>query len=237
MMKREELYFKRIYAGRVDVFFEPPFFKIIHLDRYLWASAHLSDSALILDLGCGTGYGAPLIRRRTRGLIILADISADALQYGKKFYPVKNCERVVCDALHLPFRDEVFDGCLMLEVIEHLLQPEKALEEANRILKRSGVFIITTPNADNFSYRIYRYFGKPIKVGKHHVKEFGYDEFKFILKKAGFKIVEEMGQLFYFPGAFKVAFKFPRLARLLIKTGRRFPKYSLHQCYVCEKIK
>jgi hypothetical protein len=63
-----------------------------------------------------------------------------------------------------------------------------------------------------------------------------YDEFKFILRKNEFKIVEEMGQLFYFLGAFKVAFKFPRLARLLIKTERRFPKYSLHQCYVCEKV-
>jgi ubiquinone/menaquinone biosynthesis C-methylase UbiE len=184
-MKREEWYFKRIYAGRVDVFFEPPFFKIIHLDRYLWAPAHLSDSALILDLGCGTGYGAPIIRRRARGLIILADISADALQYGKRFYPVENCERVVCDALHLPFRDEVFDGCLMLEVVEHLSNPGKALEEANRILKRSGIFIITTPNADNLSAKIYRYFGKPIKVSKWHIKEFGYDEFKCILKKSG----------------------------------------------------
>jgi hypothetical protein len=45
-----------------------------------------------------------------------------------------------------------------------------------------------------------------------------------------------MGQLFYFPGALKVAFKFPGLARLLIKTERGFLKYSLHQCYVCEKI-
>jgi hypothetical protein len=45
-----------------------------------------------------------------------------------------------------------------------------------------------------------------------------------------------MGQLLYFPGAFKVAFKFPMLARLLIKSGRRFPKYSLHQRYVCEKV-
>ncbi len=199
-MDRERQYYEKVYAGRVDVFFEPPFFQIIHLDRYYWASEHLPNGALILDLGCGTGYGAPIIRKKTSAMLILADASLEALKYGKKFYPINNCERIVCDASHLPFRTEVFDHILMLEVIEHLSDPEQSLSEVNRVLK-DGILIITTPNTDCLANRIYRFFGRPIrKFSDYHVKEFGYGELRKTLEHSGFRIIEEMGAVTLFPG-------------------------------------
>jgi ubiquinone/menaquinone biosynthesis C-methylase UbiE len=46
----------------------------------------------------------------------------------------------------LPFPDNYFDAVIMEEVIEHLVNPDNALEEAYRILKPDGIFILTTPN-------------------------------------------------------------------------------------------
>ena len=46
----------------------------------------------------------------------------------------------------IPLCANVADVVVMNEVIEHLLDPDFALEQARRVLKRSGVLIITTPN-------------------------------------------------------------------------------------------
>lgn len=51
----------------------------------------------------------------------------------------------VGSAYQIPVEDETFDGFVMTEVLEHLEYPEKAIEEAFRILKKGGVGIITTP--------------------------------------------------------------------------------------------
>ena len=50
------------------------------------------------------------------------------------------------DAQNLPFRDGSFETVSMVEVLEHLENPEKALGEAARVAKR-GV-IVTVPNLD-----------------------------------------------------------------------------------------
>lgn len=71
---------------------------------------------------CGNG-------RDTYGL----DINADSLQH-------RNMRSYfVCgDAHNLPFRDNSLDVVLAFELVEHLEEPEKALEEIRRTLKRNG---------------------------------------------------------------------------------------------------
>ena len=47
----------------------------------------------------------------------------------------------------LPFRDDFFDLCLMFDVIEHLFDPDHALDEVRRVLKRRTAFLVLkTPN-------------------------------------------------------------------------------------------
>lgn len=45
-----------------------------------------------------------------------------------------------------PFSDGVFDGVIMLEIIEHVVAAEKLLKEAARVLKPGGFLILSTPN-------------------------------------------------------------------------------------------
>lgn len=45
-----------------------------------------------------------------------------------------------------PFKENTFDYVTMLAVLEHLIQPNKALTEVHRILKPRGTLIITTPH-------------------------------------------------------------------------------------------
>jgi len=53
---------------------------------------------------------------------------------------------VQADAHHLPFRSNLFEKTSFYEVIEHIENPTKALEEAFRVLKLNGTVEMTTPN-------------------------------------------------------------------------------------------
>jgi ubiquinone/menaquinone biosynthesis C-methylase UbiE len=50
---------------------------------------------------------------------------------------------IVGDAHFLPFKDENFDVILCTEVLEHLKDPKKAINEMKRILKSGGKLILT----------------------------------------------------------------------------------------------
>ena len=46
----------------------------------------------------------------------------------------------------LDFPDKSFDVALLTAVIEHVPVPEKAVSEANRILKQGGILVLTSPD-------------------------------------------------------------------------------------------
>jgi SAM-dependent methyltransferase len=58
----------------------------------------------------------------------------------------------------LPFRDGTFDAVVATEVLEHLDEPRKLFQEASRILRPNGRFLLTTPNREALPYRILRLF-------------------------------------------------------------------------------
>lgn len=52
---------------------------------------------------------------------------------------------IVCDILDIPEPDASFDAVLCTEVLEHLPDPVRALDEMARLLRPGGMFIITAP--------------------------------------------------------------------------------------------
>lgn len=79
------------------------------------------------------------------------DIGAGGSSYGQ-FFPnrltvdidPKRKPDVVADAHSLPFKDGEFEYVLCTEVLEHLKDPIKAINEIKRVLKNDGLFILTT---------------------------------------------------------------------------------------------
>jgi SAM-dependent methyltransferase len=54
-------------------------------------------------------------------------------------------EDVRGDLLALPFPDDVFDGVLLTEVLEHCTDPRAAVDEVRRVLKPGGLLLVTSP--------------------------------------------------------------------------------------------
>lgn len=112
------------------------------------SSLPTTKNDLVLDLGCGNGYSTANIKAK---LAVGVDLSHHELAAAKKKYP--KCEFVVADARQLPFATGTFDKVVAINMLHHVLDPEKVLNECNRVLKPGGTFISVDPNLTNpFGY-------------------------------------------------------------------------------------
>jgi SAM-dependent methyltransferase len=82
-----------------------------------------------------------------------------------------------------PFNSNEFDTIIAGELIEHLHFPEKFLKEANRVLKKGGILIITTPNSESLINKIFHNNEAPL-----HFTLFNTKTLTGLLKRNGFEI-------------------------------------------------
>ena len=114
--------------------------------HYKWVIKVLESNKekLLLDIACGGGH--LLAEAENAGLhTVGVDISKVALQIAKE---KAQRSRIICgDGEALPFRDEFFDYAINLGSLEHFIDPQLALREMARVLKRDGVALILLPNS------------------------------------------------------------------------------------------
>jgi SAM-dependent methyltransferase len=144
-----------------------------HFVRYLWAADAVAERE-VLDLGCGTGYGAALMSsfggaRRCVGVDNDAESIAGARErYGSD----ERLEFVEGDVTALQLGDETFDAITCFEVIEHVPDARAVIVEAKRLLRRGGLFLVSSPNRAQYPP------GNP-----YHVKELTPDELRALLSE------------------------------------------------------
>jgi len=96
----------------------------------------------ILEVGCGSGgIISSFSGRTTVGL----DLDKKLVIKAKKFASSTQTIFICTDAERLPFKDEGFDLVLLLDVIEHVTNPEMTISECFRVLKRGGLICINFP--------------------------------------------------------------------------------------------
>jgi 2-polyprenyl-3-methyl-5-hydroxy-6-metoxy-1,4-benzoquinol methylase len=144
-----------------------------HLARYRLAAPFIQD-AVVLDAGCGCGYGTHYLTTNGTRQAIGIDISSEAIEYARQHYVAPHLDYKVMDVTSLDFPDATFDVVVCLEIFEHVPDHKKLLAEAWRVLKPDGCIVISTPNGEIFSPD-----GKPINPW--HVREFSRDEFEDVL--------------------------------------------------------
>ncbi|MEU6821516.1 class I SAM-dependent methyltransferase [Streptomyces atriruber] len=102
-------------------------------------------TATVLDIGCGDGTAAATAAPLLAGhRVVGVDWSQDALKRAHARLPY-----VVRGELSdggLPFADGAADAVLFSEVVEHLVDPDSALDELRRVLRPGGHLMLSTPN-------------------------------------------------------------------------------------------
>jgi len=103
-------------------------------------------SGRILDVGCGTYPAFLLLTAFTEKYGIDKTYSA-LWQTELKDRSLTLMNHDIEHEAPLPFRDDYFDTVTMLAVFEHITHDNlpRALRELNRVLKRGGLLVITTP--------------------------------------------------------------------------------------------
>lgn len=97
----------------------------------------------ILDIGCGRGDLSILVNNGKRVIKGIEPALNNAYKY-KSNTGNEVFTDIAENMWHI--ENNSFSMAIMADVIEHVLQPQKAIEEALRILKINGILIITTPN-------------------------------------------------------------------------------------------
>jgi SAM-dependent methyltransferase len=96
----------------------------LHLETFL--KKYRSEKR-VLDIGSGgSSYGRFFPNRLT------VDID-----------PLRKPE-IVADVHQLPFKDEEFEMILCTEVLEHTIDPARAIKEMMRVLKKGGILVLST---------------------------------------------------------------------------------------------
>ena len=158
-----------------------------HWHRYFYATQFVKGKD-VLDIACGEGYGAHLMAQ-TAKTVVGVDISKEAIDFAKDHYPRSNLSFLQGSVENIPIAGvKKFDVVVSFETIEHVNETaqKKFLCEVKRLLKDTGVFIVSSPNKLFYS-------DIPKYKNEFHIKELYGPEFTDFLKKR-FANVSILGQ-------------------------------------------
>jgi SAM-dependent methyltransferase len=139
---------------------------------------------LVLEIGCGEGYGAALLAAVARRVIGL-DYDELTVEHAAATYPQATFVRANLAAL--PVCESAFDAVASLQVIEHVWDHEHFLSECARALRPGGMLIVTTPNRLTFSA------GPDAPANPFHAQEFVADELVGLVERSGADVVDVLG--------------------------------------------
>lgn len=171
----------------------------------------------------------PVFEKYARGRLL--DAGAGRLSY--KFILEKHCNSyrsididvrgpsvdAVGDIQNLPVKDDAFDTVFCTQVLEHVPEPQKALDEIYRVLKDGGHAIITIPHLAYLHNEPHDYF----RYTKHGIR--------YMLEKSGFEVEEII------PAGGLISFLGHILSTILINPTAGIPglnklAYILNKLYV-----
>ena len=118
----------------------------LHLKRYEFALPWCRG-AEVLDAGCGVGYGSAFLSEAAER-VVGVDRDEPAIAYARARYGGPNVEFQVGDVAALDLPDTSFDAVCAFETIEHLDDAGAFVGEVARVLRPGGVFLVSTPRAD-----------------------------------------------------------------------------------------
>ena len=166
-------------------------------------SLELDGKEKVLEIGCGRGFYLKTLKKLWPNLKITGvDLNKKYLTEAKKNLAGLKIKLVKGDAQNLPFVDNSFSRIIASEILEHVSNDSKALTEIYRVLKPTGIAIITVPNADYpllwdpLNWFLEKWFDKHIPsniwwlagIWADHQRLYTKKEIENKIKKSGFKI-------------------------------------------------
>lgn len=147
-------------------------------------------SEKVLEVGCGTGATLKWLKESgycttTNGLELFEDVATIASDYVDKV--------IIGDAevLISSYDLEQYDLILCLDVLEHMVDPWKFIDNLQKLLKPKGVIIISVPNIRNANVLYDLIFHKSFEYKKNGILD--KTHLRFFTKKSAKELMSREG--------------------------------------------
>ena len=121
---------------------DPRIFHVQLILRHL----ELRDGQRVLDVGCGKGRFARVLKERHPGARVVALDLAESML---RFVP-KDIAPVAASMTDLPLGANAFDAAYATESLEHAVDIDRAIAEICRVVKPGGRIVIIDKNAEHW---------------------------------------------------------------------------------------
>jgi len=192
------LYDRKFDVGQVELTYD---LKLGFASSHTMAIDAVRESSAVLDIGCGQGYVAEEMAKRAKRVVGIDQYVRESAD------PKIEFRRFDLDLGEFPVDVAQFDQVFMLDVIEHLHDPEVFMEKLRSAAagKRPEI-ILTTANVAFIVTRLallcgqFNYGRKGI-LDRTHTRLFTFHSLRELFEQTGFKIEEERGIPAPFPKA------------------------------------
>lgn len=162
------------------------------------------DDMRILDLPCGRGFYLNMLRHVSQCQLVGADLDWGVVQKARR--GLAHLDSIAlhrANIYHMPYPSGSFDAVILSEVLEHIDDDARGLNEAFRVLKPGGVLAVTVPHAnypfwwDPINKTLETLFNRHIQRGifagiwANHVRLYEPRQFRRVVESAGFQIEDE----------------------------------------------
>src|SRR6058998_1328936 len=130
----------------------------------------------VLDLGCRDGALTQAYAGENE--IVGVDADREALAEAEKL-GIETRWADLDDAL--PFENGSFDVVVAGELLEHLRDPRRLVDEARRVLRPGGTFVASVPNAYRLKNRLRFLVGRKVEDDPTHLQLFSSDDVRALL--------------------------------------------------------
>ena len=165
------------------------------LDDFLNVFGQISNNKKVLDIGPANGLFMVLLRE-------LGFTHIEGLEISPVFLNVLHSKNLVAHPGNIAIGDGLeqlsppYDVVLMMELLEHLEEPEQALKNVRRLIAKGGLLYMTVPICDCIFERISRIKHRITReeqvrrIDETHIHAFSQPELVKMLAGAGFEVME-----------------------------------------------
>jgi glycosyltransferase involved in cell wall biosynthesis len=205
--------------------------KLGYPSSHTMAIAAARPGARVLDIGCGLGLVAAQIAPKVKHVTAIDRFVPDT-----STVPNVTFHRWDLDSAPLPVDASSFEQILMLDIIEHLQDPELFMEKLRDATAQSRPeIVLTTPNIGFLVTRFmlalgFFNYGRVGILDRTHSRLFTFYSIKELLDEAGYKVIETAGVPAPFPKALgdsPLASFLLRLNVALIRLSRTLFSYQI----------
>lgn len=159
-----------------------------HVVAYRLAAV-AAPGRVVLDAGCGEGYGLQLLAAGGAARVIGADLEPDVVDHAARTYAHEHgsIEVHACELMALPLTDDAVDLTVSFQVIEHLHDIPGYLASLRRVTRPGGEVWLATPNRLTFTP------GSDTPVNPFHTREFTAGELREEATAAGLAVASVWG--------------------------------------------